>query len=71
MLEEQKNELSEQDEDEAKPIEFDTNAEEVTSKSDGFDEKPDINDVPMDENKVCHLHLIPCSVFVDVFSVLQ
>lgn len=51
VLEEQKNELSEQVEDEAKPIEFDTNAEEVTSKSDRFDEKPDINEVPMDENK--------------------
>ncbi|CAA3015617.1 probable basic-leucine zipper transcription factor E isoform X1 [Olea europaea var. sylvestris] len=51
VLEEQKNELSEQVEDEAKPIEFDANAEEVTSKSDRFDEKPDINDVPTDENK--------------------
>ncbi|KAL2473432.1 hypothetical protein Fot_49168 [Forsythia ovata] len=51
VLEEQKTELSEQVEDEAKLIEVDTNAVEATSKSDGFDEKPDINDVPMDENK--------------------
>lgn len=47
MFEEQKNESSEQMEDENKPT--DLNAMEATS---GGDEKPDINDVPMDENQV-------------------
>lgn len=46
MFEEQKNESSEQMEDENKPT--DLNAMEATS---GGDEKPDINDVPMDENQ--------------------
>lgn len=52
MLEEQKNDVSEQAEDDIKPIESDTNSEEPTSQTDGFDEKPDINDVPMEENQV-------------------
>ncbi|KAG8385804.1 hypothetical protein BUALT_Bualt03G0083300 [Buddleja alternifolia] len=56
LLEEQKNESSEQIEDETKPIDIDANTVEVTSKSDGYDEKPDINDVPMDENQI-----LPCS----------
>ncbi|KAI3456525.1 hypothetical protein Pfo_013188 [Paulownia fortunei] len=51
VLEEQKNESSEQIEDEAKPIEIDANTVEATSKSDGYDEKPDINDIPMDESE--------------------
>ncbi|GFQ08141.1 hypothetical protein PHJA_002958100, partial [Phtheirospermum japonicum] len=51
VLEEQDNESSEQVEDEAKPNETDENTEEATSKSDGCDEKPDINDVPIDENE--------------------
>ncbi|KAL7103072.1 hypothetical protein ACP275_08G158100 [Erythranthe tilingii] len=52
VLEEQRNESSEQMEDEeTMPIE--TNTVEATSKSDDVsDEKPDINDVPMDENEV-------------------
>ncbi|KAL3627410.1 hypothetical protein CASFOL_028773 [Castilleja foliolosa] len=58
VLEEQNNELSEQIEeqteeqieDEAKPNETNENTEEA-SKSHGYDEKPDINDVPMDENE--------------------
>lgn len=71
MLEEQKNELSEQVEDEAKPIEFDANAEEVTSKSDRFDEKPDINDVPTDENKVCYFAYSPGFCFCScIFSLI-
>ncbi|XP_049392559.1 uncharacterized protein LOC125856942 [Solanum stenotomum] len=51
VLEEQKNDASEQAEDDIKPIESDTNSEEPTSQVDGFDEKPDINDVPMEENQ--------------------
>ncbi|XP_055802173.1 uncharacterized protein LOC129871293 [Solanum dulcamara] len=51
MLEEQKNDVSEQAEDDIKPFESDTNSEEPTSQADGFDEKPDINDVPMEENQ--------------------
>ncbi|KAL2495528.1 hypothetical protein Fot_39318 [Forsythia ovata] len=51
LLIEQKNESSEEVDDEAKPIETDTNTVDVTSKNDGYDEKPDINDVPMDENQ--------------------
>ncbi|KAL2547390.1 Prolyl-tRNA synthetase [Forsythia ovata] len=52
VLEEQANESSDLLEDEAKPIETDTNTVEATSKSDGLDEKPDINDVPMDDTQV-------------------
>ncbi|KAI3466524.1 hypothetical protein Pfo_023187 [Paulownia fortunei] len=51
VLEEQKDESLEQMEDETKPIETNTNTVEATSKSDGYDEKPDMNDVPMDENQ--------------------
>lgn len=51
VLEEQKNDASEQAEDDSKPIESDTNSEEPTSQADGYDEKPDINDVPMEENQ--------------------
>lgn len=39
-------------EDEPRPTETNSNPLEATSKSDGSDEKPDINDVPMDENQV-------------------
>ncbi|XP_073055983.1 uncharacterized protein [Primulina eburnea] len=52
VLEEQKNESSEQAEDETKPFETDT--VEVTSKSDEYNEKPDINDMPLDENQALH-----------------
>ncbi|CAI9756644.1 unnamed protein product [Fraxinus pennsylvanica] len=51
LLVEQKNESSEEVEDEAKPIETDTYTVDGTSQTDGLDEKPDINDVPMDENQ--------------------
>ncbi|KAK6149693.1 hypothetical protein DH2020_017218 [Rehmannia glutinosa] len=51
VLEEQKNESSEQIEDEAKPLEIDTSTMEATSKRDGYDGKPDMNDIPMDENE--------------------
>ncbi|KAL0428608.1 UNVERIFIED_CONTAM: hypothetical protein Slati_3035600 [Sesamum latifolium] len=49
VLEEQRNESSEQIEEDTKPVE--TDALEVASKGDGHDEKPDINDVPMDESQ--------------------
>lgn len=53
VLEEQKKEAEENtDDDEAKLAESDDNAEEEASKSDGNGEKPDINDVPMEENQV-------------------
>ena len=56
-LEEQKKETAETEaaenvDDEAKPNEADPSAAEPTSRNDGFDEKPDINDVPMDESQV-------------------
>ncbi|CAI9787857.1 unnamed protein product [Fraxinus pennsylvanica] len=51
VLEEQANESSDQLEDEPKPIETEINTVETTSKSDGHDEKPDINDVPMDDTQ--------------------
>lgn len=51
VLEEQKNETSEQAEDEAKPMETETDDMEPTSKNDGFDEKPDINDIPAEESQ--------------------
>lgn len=52
MLEEQKydaaeDEAAEKESDEPKPV--DTN---ISAKDDNLAEKPDINDVPMDENEV-------------------
>ncbi|CAK9176453.1 unnamed protein product [Ilex paraguariensis] len=44
VLEDQKDEAAEQ-------VETNTNATESTSKTDSVDEKPDINDVPMEENQ--------------------
>ncbi|KAL6544707.1 hypothetical protein OROMI_023569 [Orobanche minor] len=49
VLEEQNDEFSEQMEDETKPIDSNTNNVEATSESEGYDEKPNMNDVPMDE----------------------
>ncbi|CAL5345551.1 unnamed protein product [Camellia sinensis] len=51
VLEEQKNEAEEMVDDEAKPRDTDPNAAEPTSKNDGLDEKPDINDVPVEESQ--------------------
>ncbi|KAI8000813.1 hypothetical protein LOK49_LG09G01434 [Camellia lanceoleosa] len=51
VLEEQKNEAEEMVDDEAKPSDTDPNAAEPTSKNDGMDEKPDINDVPVEESQ--------------------
>lgn len=55
VLEELKDEAAEQVdvevEDEPRPSETDPEAAEPNSKTDGFDEKPDINDVPMEENQ--------------------
>ena len=52
VLEEQKKEAEENVDDEAKSNEVDPSAAEPTSRNDGFEEKPDINDVPMDESQV-------------------
>ncbi|THG21523.1 hypothetical protein TEA_018535 [Camellia sinensis var. sinensis] len=51
VLEEQKNEAEEMVDDEAKPRDTDPNAAEPTSKNDDLDEKPDINDVPVEESQ--------------------
>lgn len=51
VLEEQKREDAEKADDEAKPSDADLSAVEPTLKTNGFDEKPDINDVPMEENQ--------------------
>lgn len=66
VLEEQKNEATEDEvaekvEDESNPIEADSSAAEPTSKNETLDEKPDINDVPMEESEVnpcLPLHLL-------------
>ncbi|XP_057514131.1 uncharacterized protein LOC130795877 [Actinidia eriantha] len=50
MLEEQKNEAEKVD-DEAKPSDVDSNAAEPNSKNDDLEGKPDINDMPMEENQ--------------------
>nr|GMD86018.1 transcription initiation factor TFIID subunit 11-like [Ipomoea batatas] len=50
LLEEQNNESLEMAEDEAKPIETEMDAEKTTP-TDGLDEKPDINDAPMEKNQ--------------------
>lgn len=52
LLEEQKDEAAEQVEDDAKPSEGDIVTTDLNSKADDIDEKPDINDVPMEENEV-------------------
>lgn len=57
VLEEQKNEDEENEaaekvNDDANPIEVDPAATESTLRGEVLDEKPDINDVPMDENQV-------------------
>ncbi|XP_022868293.1 uncharacterized protein LOC111387909 isoform X2 [Olea europaea var. sylvestris] len=57
VLEEQMNEYSDQLEDEAKTTESDTNTVEATSKNDGHDEKPDINDVPIDDTQGTKFYL--------------
>nr|GMD02902.1 uncharacterized protein DDB_G0283357-like [Ipomoea batatas]GMD08935.1 uncharacterized protein DDB_G0283357-like [Ipomoea batatas] len=51
VLEEQKNESIEDAECEAKPIETETDVGQPTSKADGSDEKPNINDATMEENQ--------------------
>jgi len=55
VLEEQKKaaEPEESADDEAKPTSADENTEEQARRTDGYGEKPDINDVPVDENQVC------------------
>ena len=57
VLEEQKDDTVEEDAaekatDEAKPIDSDQ-----STKDENLDEKPDINDVPMEENQVRHYRL--------------
>ncbi|XP_057429483.1 uncharacterized protein LOC130722683 [Lotus japonicus] len=56
VLEEQRNEAAENEaaekvEDESKPIDVDSSAAEPTQKNETLDEKPDINDVPMEESE--------------------
>lgn len=76
VLEEQKNEATEIDEvaekveDESNPIEADSSAAEPTSKNEILDEKPDINDVPMEESEVIacsYLHLLHVYLHTIVF----
>ncbi|KAG4990165.1 hypothetical protein AAZX31_09G009300 [Glycine max] len=56
LLEEQKNEGAESEgtekvDEESKPIDADSGAAEATHKNETLDEKPDINDVPMEESQ--------------------
>ncbi|KAJ8566077.1 hypothetical protein K7X08_030554 [Anisodus acutangulus] len=51
LLEKQVYEESEQTDNEAKLNEADRNSGGPTSETDGFDEKPDINDVLMEESQ--------------------
>lgn len=55
LLEEQKNEAAENAENEATTDDAVPSTEEDTSKSDGVDEKPDMNDLPMDETQIAML----------------
>jgi hypothetical protein len=67
LLEEQQNEAAEQVEDEANSIETEPAETEATTKDEGLDEKPDMNDVPMAENQVNCLPLficLPCFQFL-------
>lgn len=52
LLEEQKDEAAEQVEDDVKPSEGDIMTTDLNSKADDIDEKPDINDMTMEENEV-------------------
>lgn len=56
VIEEQKraaeNEAAENVENEAKTTDTDPSVPEPAPRNDGFDEKPDINDIPMEENQV-------------------
>lgn len=64
LLEEQNNESLEMAEDDAKPIETETDAEKTTP-TDSLDEKPDINDAPMEENQVLHdIHPISPEIII-------
>lgn len=58
-------------EDEPRPTETNSNPLEATSKSDGSDEKPDINDVPMDENQVstCIISRLLLLLFIGLESI--
>lgn len=55
MLEEQKNEPSEQIEDGTEPLENDSSTVEASFKSDGHD---DINDAPIDESQVIYKYTL-------------
>jgi hypothetical protein len=60
VLEEQKNEDAENEaaeNDDPKPIDIDPSATESTPKGEVLEEKPDINDVPMEESQVKRLHI--------------
>lgn len=75
VLEEQKNEAAENEgaekvEDESKPIDADSSVAEPTHKNETMDEKPDINDVPMEESQVnicLSLHILHVSLHSKVF----
>ncbi|KAL6207198.1 hypothetical protein ACLB2K_024443 [Fragaria x ananassa] len=51
LLEEQLNEAAEQVEEEVNLVDTEPAETEATTKGEGLDEKPDINDVPMEENQ--------------------
>ncbi|KAJ1428693.1 hypothetical protein SESBI_08798 [Sesbania bispinosa] len=60
VLEEQRNEAAENEgaekvEDESKLVDADSSAAEPTRKNESLDEKPDINDVPMEESQFSDL----------------
>lgn len=69
LLEEQRNEAAENEGaekvDESKPSDADSGAAEPARKNETLDEKPDINDVPMEESQVklcvflCLRHVSP------------
>lgn len=71
LLEEQKDEAAEaeQVEDEDKPSEADIMTTDLNSKADDIDEKPDINDVPVEENEVRHNTF--CSLIYTSLLLLQ
>lgn len=78
VLEEQRNEAAENEaaekvEDESKPIDVDSSAAEPTQKNETLDEKPDINDVPMEESEVniCYLFSFTSFFLLDFLPCLQ
>lgn len=76
VLEEQKNEATEQEdaekvEEEPKPTDVDSSAAEPARKNETLDEKPDINDVPMEESQVLLCLCLHYFMFIYILELMR